>query len=365
MANSIVNIVTQVKLLMTNLKVIGQLCFTSIKQYVVVYLLVVATISVTLTFALKKEDEVYTGNIQFLLKESSGGAVGGGLSDVLGSIGLGGSEKADYDRLIALIKTQRLKRSILTAKYQDITIGDAIVESYGLNWMLESIGLKDFKFSSYEDSTIDNNLNLKAAVRKVGEVLTGTKDYEGLLSMDYDRKTKILNMVASTNSDDLSIAILYATYGTLERFFDNNLIQNKKNQYDILQHKIDSLKSVVNSKEIQLAQIKDKERNVVLYESMVRPSRLRLEIDMLYQVIEQLTTNAALMEFAVLSTPQGFVLLDEPIKPLYYGKRAMWKVVAFSIVLGVVLGTLVVLISYVFRQPASLEQLKTTQDIDK
>jgi len=79
------------------------------------------------------------------------------------------------------------------------------------------------------------------------------------------------------------------------------------------------------------------------------------EIQMNYELLGELAKSAAMAEYSVLTSDKGFLLLDEPIKPLFYGSRSFIKVLFFSILIGLFGSAFLVTIVNIFINPDLLD----------
>jgi hypothetical protein len=323
----------------------------------IVFVLIATLVSLGAIFGLKKDGSIYSGQTRFILKEKSSSA---GMGSLLGSFGFGSQGKENFDRILEFVKTQRLQQEILLHQYvtQDslACLGDELVKMYELQEDLVSVGAEGFVFANYNpDNT--NSETFKKAAFKVGKTLTGSLDGPGLLTMEYDRKSFIINMSAQTANEDLSVAVLDATYQKLENFYSNEISGGQSNDLNILTAKRDSIQRLVRSKEVALGQAKDKSRGLVLNADRTGEGRLMVEIPMLYELLGELEKNKAMAEYGVLTSDKGFLLLDEPIRPLIVGSRSITKVIIFSIALGLILASLFVFLMQIFRNPDLLDSV--------
>lgn len=337
-------------------QVLGLLA-SSVKSYKLIFLLLAVVLSVALAFGLKRDGIVYNGNTRFILQEKSGGSMGG-VGGLLGSFGFGGEEKENFERLLAFAKTQRIQQDILLTLYAEgsdtTTIGDAIVKAYELEGELESLSLIDFKFGDH--SKENPSVEFKKASARIGKVITGGEGVDGILNLAYDRKTYIINISASANSENLTIGLLNATYEALERFYSQDISTGQAKDLNLLRHKKDSIERDIVGRETALAKLKDKTQGLVLNQDRTKEGRLFMQIQMSYELLGELTKNEALAEYSVRTSDKGFLLLDEPIKPLISGSRSFVKVLVASIAMGIFGALLLVFIFNIFSHPDLLDR---------
>jgi hypothetical protein len=333
--------------------------WSSVGKYKILGLVFAVLLATILVFNLKKEGTTYTGNIRFILKEKSGSGMGG-VGGLLGSFGLGGQGKENFERLLSFVKTQRLQQDILLEPYvyhgDTVALGDAVVELYKLEADLEAVGVLGFKFDTANVSS-NKSEDFKKASAKIGSVITGKDGIEGLLNMSYDRKSFIISIAASSYNEDLTIGLLHATYKNLEDFYSNDMMVGQAKDLDILISKKDSIESTIRSMENTLARLRDKTRGLVLNQDRTREGSLMVEIQMNYELLGELKKSAAMAEYSLITSDKGFLLLDEPIKPLFYGSRSFTKVVVFSLIFGLFGASLIVTIVNIFKNPDILDVL--------
>jgi hypothetical protein len=327
----------------------------SVAKNLFIFIVLATLLSTALVLTLKRDGTVYTGHTRFILLEKSGRNMGA--AGLLGSFGFGGDQKENFERLLAFVKTQRIQQDILMSPYgtrsDTTTFGDALVSSYNLEGTLTSLDLKDFSFAEQEKSA--NSAEFKRASAKIGKIIAGTDGIEGLVNISYDRKSFIIKIAAATKDEDLTIGLLNATYASLEKFYCQDMSPGQEKDLNLLHDKKDSLDRDIRSKELALAKLKDKTKGLVLNQDKIQEGRLYMQIQLNYELYGELTKNEALAEYSFVTSDRGFLLLDEPIKPLYYGSRALWKVITFSILTGLCIAVFVTFTIEIFKKPEILD----------
>ena len=330
--------------------------YDSLAKNILVFIVLATLLSTALVFLLKKDGTIYTGNTRFILQEKSGGNMSG-VGGLLGSFGLGGGQSENFERLLAFVKTQRIQQDILMSSYRTksdaTTFGDALIASYKLEEELESLNLKDFSFTEQEKSASSDDFKIASA--RLGKIITGADGIEGLVNISYDRKSFIIDIVAMTKDEDLTIGLLNATYSSLENFYSQDMAPGQEKNLNLIREKKDSLERDIRSKELTLAKLKDKTRGLILNQDKTQEGRLYMQIQLNYELLGELTKNEALAEYSFLTSDKGFLLLDEPIKPLYSGSRALWKVITFSFFAGLFIAVFVIFSIEIFKKPEILD----------
>jgi hypothetical protein len=328
----------------------------SVAKNLFVFIVLATLLSTALVFTLKKDGTIYTGNTRFILQEKSGANMAG-VGGLLGSFGFGGGQKENFERLLAFVKTQRIQQDILMSPYVNngdtTTFGDALIASYRLEEELESLNLKDFSFAEQEKPASSDEF--KRASARLGKIITGADGIEGLVDISYDRKSFIINIGAMTKDEDLTIGLLNSTYSSLENFYSQDMAPGQEKNLNLLREKKDSLERDIRSKELTLAKLKDKTRGLILNQDKTQEGRLYMQIQLNYELLGELTKNEALAEYSFLTSDKGFLLLDEPIKPLYSGSRALWKVITFSFFAGLFIAVFVIFSIEIFKKPEILD----------
>jgi hypothetical protein len=328
----------------------------SVAKNLFVFIVLASSLSAALVFVLKKDGTMYTGHTRFILLEKSGRNMAG-MDGILGSFGFGGDQKENFERLVDFVKTQRIQQDILMSPYvtksETTTVGDALVASYNLEEELESLDLKDFSFAEQEKSA--SSAKFKRASARLGKIIAGTDDIEGLVDIDYDRKSFIIKIAAGTQDEDLTIGLLNATYASLEKFYCQDMSPGQEKDLNLLHEKKDSLDRDIRRKELKLAKLKDKTKGLILNQDKIEEGRLFMQIQLNYELLGELTKNEALAEYSFVTSDRGFLLLDEPIKPLYYGSRALWKVITFSVLASLFIAVFVVFSIAIFKKPEILD----------
>ncbi|PCJ67831.1 MAG: hypothetical protein COA58_01450 [Bacteroidetes bacterium] len=337
---------------------LGGLLLSSLGKFKILALVLAVVLAVLLVFSLKKEGTIYTGNIKFILKEKTGSGIGG-VGGLLGSFGFGGQSKENFERLLSFVKTQRIQQNILLEPFVEdgdtTTIGDAIVKKYALQDELAAVGLPEFRFDTVISVQGKHSESFKKAAARIGKVVTGAEGIDGLLAMSYDRKSFIISIVASTFDENLSIGLLHSAYSNLEEFYSNDMVVGQAKDLDLLTSKKDSIQHAIHNMENNLARLKDKTIGLVLNRDRTKEARLMIEIQMNYELLGELTKSAAMAEYSFLTSDKGFLLLDEPIKPLINGSRSFTKVLFFSILLGLFGAALLVTLISIFKNPDLLD----------
>ena len=284
----------------------------------------------------------YTAELTFMVNEDDGGSLGGAAA-LLGQFGLGGGSSSEYnlEKIKELSRSRKITQNVL---FDSIVIGDKndlianhIIRLYDYHKDWEDLpSLKDFFFSNFDSQSFSNveNSALKALLRS----LVGTSKSPGILRLNYEESTGILNISAVSLSPDLSIALSESMYTHLSYFYVKQSTEKQQFTLDLLEEKSDSTEQALYKAEYTLAKLMDNSQGFRLRTTQLKEQQLNRDIQIMTLAYGEILKNKATAEFLLESARPFFQVIDRPIYPL----TSSTKILLINFVIGFCIGIILI-----------------------
>lgn len=324
---------------------------TEIKRSIPIILLITLPIVAYQVYKSVNQDWIFNAPLSFMLNEDSGS--GGGISSILGSIGLplGSKGEDNLDKILELSRSRKISASTVFTKVEldgkeDFLANHLIsmLEKKG-QWNVKGMfageqkynidGLR-FKHDSLAAFSLVENFGLK----ELQEHLVGNspRDIRPLIKTDYEEQTGIMTIEASTYNGETSVKLAKTLYDKLSKYYVDQSVEKQELTFKLISEKADSIYQELQSKNYALANFKDSSQGLFARADQLTESRLMLEIQKLGAMYGEATKNLEIADFALKNKTPFIQLIDEPILPIIPYKTPLVKGIILGLFLGVFLG---------------------------
>lgn len=309
-----------------------------------------------LTRALLKP-KTYPATLSFLINESEGNRLGG-LSNMLGQFGFGGSFQAgryNLDRVVELARSQRIisKSFFDTARIdgKPDLLANHLIHIYELHqgWKeSDDPQLKNFLFTASQAEKISPTA-VTATRQLVGIISGDEKGKNSLLNVSYGEESSIFKLTVTSEHPELSIALAEGIYTALSEYYVSRSIEPQKLTVSILEGKLDSVKLDLDRAEASLAAFEN--RNQFLVSEMDRYKRDGLErkVSLLNLIYGEILKNLETARFTLQTNTPVFQAIDTPSLPIKPERASKRKAVMTGGMLGALLAVTFFLGRKIFR----------------
>lgn len=300
----------------------------------------------------------YPATLTFMVNEDQGISALSAVSGLLGSFGLGGGGESNYDRILALARSNRILRESILTK---VTIGDK--EDYLGNHFIRiqrlneekwkkppkspEIWLKDFQFTHANFEKFD--IKEQTAIKRVIDFIIGAKGIVGVFGANLDKKTGIMSLNASCRSEAMTIVLLNTIFDKLSNFYIEKSTEKNQGTYNIVRLKADSLRRLVGANETRLAGFEDQARGLVLNANRLPAQRFARDKQTQLMAYGEALKNLEMADFALKSNTPYVQVIDEPFTPIRYEKYRIMNIFLGTL-LGSVLGSFAIILAAVYRR---------------
>lgn len=288
----------------------------------------------------------YHAELTFMVNEDDGGGIGG-VSAILGQIGLGGGRrgKNNLDKILALAKSRNIVQrvvfdSIIIEGKEDF-LGNHIIRLYDFHkeWKDDTTGLKDFMFIKDDLSNRVERRVLKSLYSKI----IGGENIEGIFNTKFNEDTGIMEFSTQTVREELSIGLCKILYEYLAEFYVTRTVEKQQQTFDVMLQKVDSVKAVMAAKEYQLANFLDQNRGLYTAKAKRRELELQRDVRLLNEMYAVTLKNFEIADFSLKNKTPFIQLIDEPIGPLTGVVKSKVKSLILGMGLGVIFATILIL----------------------
>ncbi len=335
---------------------------SEIKRSIPIILLITLPILAFQVYKTLNEDWIFTAPLSFMLNEDSGS--GGGISSLLGSIGLpvGGSGEDNLNKILELSKSRKISASTVFTK---VTVDGK--EDFLANHLIEMLEKKEKwnpkgMFGGNQKYDIDNlrfthdslpifTLLENNGLKHLQDHLKGNphRDINALINTSYEENTGIMHIKAVTYNGETSVKLANTLFEKLSKYYVDQSIEKQKTTYDLIKSKTDSIFQELQSKNYALANFKDGSQGMFARTDQLTESRLMIEIQKLGAMYEEATKNMEVADFALKNKTPFIQLIDEPILPIIPHKSSLLKGIVLGLFLGGFLGIAFVVTRKMFR----------------
>ncbi len=312
--------------------------------------ILLALLSLVLNWGKSKS---YTSTLTFMLNVDERG-FSGGLSSVLGQIGLGGiaGSESNLDKILKLSKARIITEKAVFEKTeidgQEDYLANHIInllENDGkwqrkglLSLSTDSLSLEGFRFEhdSLEVFSAIENKALKSLHNKI----VGSKDDKAMFTSEYDELTGIMTLNVQTGSETLSIDLINTLFQELGDYYIEKSTEKQQYEYDILKEKYDSINYVLRNVQVNLANIEDGNKAVFRKRDVLEKNRLKVEEQKLQFIMGKAEEQVQLAKIALDNKTPYIQLIDKPLSPIKPDNKSL----LFYLLFGAMAGAIIVIL---------------------
>ncbi len=285
---------------------------------------------------------MYPATVSFILSDENQQVSSmGGLFTQLGLPVSAG--RYNIDKLMEVARSRTIVQAALldsaTVDGREDLIANHLIANHDLGRQLEKedVAFENFSFSHNDASHFDNTEN------RVLKILYGmmagrdSGDSDKLFEADYGRDHYVMTFTVKTLNEDLSIALAKALFTEVSSFYLNTSRKNKRNTYQLLAAKRDSVSQRLTEVEFELARLRDSNLGGFATEGNLKESRLQTESVILRSALSEAEKNLGLAQFALETGTPLIQIIDEPIPPLQPTTYSSSKFAIFGLLIAIVL----------------------------
>lgn len=322
--------------------IIAQKHFYEILKYWWVVLLITIPIIAFFGYKAYQDKPHYEAKLLYTFNDGAGN---GGLAGLLGNIGLGGDDKANYSQIIEVSKSRKLTNNILFSKInldslagnEDYVINH-IIKLYNLKevWNDRTPKIKDIVFKTSDIKNF-NRLELTALKSVYMYFLGGVNNHPPLYLSSFNKENGIFTISSNTLNEQLSFFIANKGFQEVSRYYTENKISKPEKSFKFVDQKKDSIIFLLKSKQLQLERFNDSHRHLVDPSLIAERKMIETEIQKLTLMYGEVTKNYELADFSLTSSEPLIQIIDEPILPLDVNQL----ILLFELIKGAILGGLI------------------------
>ncbi|HEX5625831.1 MAG TPA: hypothetical protein VFX48_07435, partial [Saprospiraceae bacterium] len=159
-----------------------------------------------------------------------------------------------------------------------------------------------------------------------------------LLETQFSEKTSIMKLVVRFGNERLSYELAHRIFNRMSLFYIDKSIEKQQETFLGLQHKTDSLRAMLQSKQYGLADIRDQYRSGFLFREDVPRVMLDQDVKMLQLVYAEAMKNKEIASFSLENRTPFIQEIDLPILPLKGLGPAWPKALVAGMVYGLLAG---------------------------
>ena len=298
----------------------------------------------------------FSGELTFMVNEDEGSKVGG-VADVLESLGVvGSSNNSEYnlDKILELAKSQRiLFKSLMstgTVKEKEDYFANHLIRVYNLHkvWKKDKPKLANFYFTR---DSLENFSRLEnSALKYLYKMMLGQGDTEPLLTTTTLENSGIMSMTLKTRNEQLSVQLLKDVFDRLSLFYIEQTTNKQRETYEKVSAEADSIRTVLKSKEYELASFIDKNQGLITQRAQLKKEQIEREVFILNTMYGEAVSNEEVAKFTLKNRTPFIQAVDEPVVPLKQIRPSKFKNGLTGILLGVVLTAMFVVGRRLYRE---------------
>lgn len=248
-------------------------------------------------------------------------------------IGIGGMNNGSLfegDNLMEVFKSRKIiVKTLLNPYDNDTTV--LMIDKYIEN---HKIKLQP-KIDNKEQKSIFINVDEKTN-RYKDSIITNIYDYiikSQLLIDKYDKKLDIITMGFDDVNEDFALKFSQKLTENAIKFYSNYKSKKAKANVDILQHRADTLREILNNNIYNVASINDLNVNPNKQILRVEPQKKQIDLQVTSSIYTEVLKQLEIAQLSLRKETPLIQIIDEPILPL---KKAGMGKLTLMIVFGLV-----------------------------
>ncbi|NIJ53345.1 hypothetical protein [Dyadobacter arcticus] len=262
-----------------------------------------------------KKPNTYEANVVFNL---GGGSQAAGFGDVAGLLGLGSAPDANIftgENFFYFVKSRPvLERNLMKevdVHGKKVILANFYIDSSGIkisDWK-DRPDLQTFQFQDRDLKKLDmkSRIVLNMIVQRTGEVT----EIAAL-----DRKSSFIMLATKMENETLAGLWVTTLLKTVEEMYTENQTQKTRKTLRLLQHRADSLASVLGIAEHRLARQMDYSQQIMLPEAKVSTNSMERKSSFLQQLYYEAMANAEKMRVSLVREAPLFTEIEGIKVPL-------------------------------------------------
>jgi len=311
------------------------------KWYIILSTIIFTAIFFSYSFFSKTR---YKAELTFMVYQDESTKIGGGLSSMLGAIGLPSADKVNLEKIIELSKSNQI---LFQTFFDTITIGnkkDFIINQFIQLYNLDKEFNNKIRFSSsiFEDFTLEKK-----------EILNITKNFlvgkNGILESNYGVKTGIMSFSIITLNEKLSLYFIKNIFKNLSEYYIDKSIAKEKKTYEIIKNRVERIYATMNYKERSAASYEDQTLGVWQELDKI-PSKIdKRDATINALIYGEALKNLEIADFTLRNRTPFIQEIDVPFTPLQKITKSVKIYTTLGIILGCFIGILLVLMNAYFK----------------
>jgi uncharacterized protein involved in exopolysaccharide biosynthesis len=281
----------------------------------------------------------YTARTTFVLESDAAAGLGGQLSSLasltgvnLGSLGES-SSVFQIDNIIELYRSYRMMRKTLLTPMNETEGKERLITRYAreneLDEKWQGLGI-DFEIPETQ-MVVKHDSVLKEVVEDILE--------KNLVVDKPNRKLTILSVAYRSDDDVFAKAFNEVLVENVNGFYQETKTRKTGENLRILAYQTDSVKQVLDSTLVKLAEFEEENTNLNPLRSRLRVPYQKLQIDVQAAgaVYQEMVKNLEIAKITHRNSQPLIQVIDQPVFPLEDDKLKWYKALVFGLVLGGVL----------------------------
>jgi hypothetical protein len=293
-----------------------------------------------MAWSASQENIVYEAKTTFVVNKSEGG--GGGISTVLGQIGIGGGGgETNFYRVMNYATSRQLIYGLLLDSAhvdgQDDLLANHLIRAFKLG---EKFELEEmYGLTHLSANTIEA---LPIRERSLLKMLYGflVMDKSVPLRKSIDEVTDMLSFILQTPSEELTLVLTEGLYQALEETYTRERTGQSQLTVSKLEVKADSILKELTKTEYTLATFNDTRLSLANQRDQLRTVQLRRQIQILTVAYGEMIRNLETAKFGLSNQTPYFQQVEVPFRPL----RKIYPNPPYAGALGLIYGAFAALL---------------------
>ena len=296
---------------------------------------------------------LYGARMKFVVEGQKG--TGGGIANILGSMGMGKSAGGTVNpyKLLEVFQGTELFMKVMARKMENGNlIGNELIELYDLRkkWAEGSPSLANYKFTVL-GALDDTDIIKQKVIKSLRYLVLGseTNRSSAITTLSLDEEIGIYKLSSGSRSEAVSLALTDAYYEEIKVFFQEEVFSDQIQIAEILDAKRDSLQAARNYTIRQLAKFENRNRAVIGKDLLAERTIITMEIQAMNTAYASVMKNSEMTDINRRNQKPLFVAVDRPFKPLSAVGSSLKKKVQLGFAIGIFLSFLFIIIRKMYR----------------
>lgn len=325
-------------------------------------LLIISSIGAIIGFAqVYFSKPLFIAKVKFIMKDNGGGT---SLMSSLGSLSslLGGNSgpTSPLERTLAILGSERivgraLLKSIIVDSKNDLAINHYVrISGFNQKWKNDS-SLNNIIFSKG-----DNINTFNFSKRKAYKIIINNfiNEKSTVLTKSFDKKSGVIDLSIKTFNESFSIEFCKLIYSELDQFIYNQQLNSSGKNVEILDKKIDSIKSELSYVQNSLARSTDRTLGLLMQEDKVNQKQLIMKEQMLTIMYGEAQKNLETFKFVNESINKGLEIIEYPLSPIIPESKSKLRYTLIGFFLSGIISYVILFIHNWFKEKLNGSKIK-------